>query len=188
MPTNRIKAKIVLCGSYNVGKTSLRRKYMGETFIQDHLDTLGADFSVTKVDMGEDTIIELEIWDLASQPGFEILRQRFFKGTSAAIMVFDLSRPDTFLDLDSWFEQLYRSVENGLLKESMPIAIMGNRTDQDNVRVTEEEVQNYIATLRNEHNIQDTNITYYTTSEKTGENINSCLFSLANSLFDILEE
>lgn len=119
-----------MCGAWSVGKTALRRRYMGETFIQDHLSTLGADFSVNKVELDGDTIIELQFWDLAGQPGFESLHQRFFKNTCAAIMVFDLTRPDTFKELDSWFEQLWRGMED----KSMPIAIIGNTVHMDNIQ------------------------------------------------------
>ena len=180
----RIVAKIVLCGAWAVGKTSIRRRYMGETFIQDHLSTLGADFSVNKVELDEDTIIELQIWDLAGQPGFESLRQRFFKGTSAALMVFDLERPDTFKELESWFEQLWR----GMDEKSMPIAILGNKVDLGNNQVTEEEVMNYIQKLKDDNDIHDANIIYITTSAKTGENINSCFQGIAKSLFELLND
>lgn len=180
----RIVAKIVLCGAWAVGKTSIRRRYMGETFIQDHLSTLGADFSVNKVDLNEDTIIELQIWDLAGQPGFESLRQRFFKGTSAALMVFDLERPETFKELDSWFEQLWR----GMDQKSMPIAILGNKVDLSNNQVTDDEVRDYIARLKTENGIEDAPIRYITTSAKTGENINECFYQIANALYDRLKD
>lgn len=180
----RIVAKIVLCGAWAVGKTSVRRRYMGETFIQDHLSTLGADFSVNKVDLNEDTIIELQIWDLAGQPGFESLRQRFFKGTSAALMVFDLERPETFKELDSWFEQLWRQMD----EKSMPIAILGNKVDLNNNHITEDQVKEYIANLKVEHGIEDAHITYMTTSAKTGENINECFYEIANALYNSLND
>ncbi|OLS27005.1 MAG: Transforming protein p29 precursor [Candidatus Heimdallarchaeota archaeon LC_2] len=180
----RIVAKVVLCGGWQVGKTELRRRYMGETFIQDHLSTLGADYSVKKVKLDEDTIIELQIWDLASQPGFESLRQRFFKGTSAAIMVFDLERPETFKEFDSWFEQLWR----GMQEKAMPIAIIGNKSHLNNDQITEEEVMKYIEKLKTDNDIHDANIFYIKTNEKTGENINHCLHNLATSLFELLKD
>jgi small GTP-binding protein len=180
----RIVAKIVLCGAWAVGKTSVRRRYMGETFIQDHLSTLGADFSVNKVDLNDDTIIELQIWDLAGQPGFESLRQRFFKGTSAALMVFDLERPETFHELDSWFEQLWR----GMDEKSMPIAILGNKVDLSNLQVSEQQVLDYIEKLKKDNGIEDAHITYMTTSAKTGENINECFYQIANALYETLRD
>ena len=73
MRGTRIVSKLVLAGSYGVGKTSIRRNYMGESFISDHLSTLGADFAVKRIDILDDVVLELQIWDLAGQPGFENL-------------------------------------------------------------------------------------------------------------------
>lgn len=157
---------------------------MGESFIQDHLSTLGADFSVNRVDLGGGTVIELQIWDLAGQAGFENLRQRFFKGTSAAIMVFDITRPDTFQELDSWFEQLWRGQET----KEMPIAIIGNKVDLDEINISEDEVYKYIDDLKSRYNIQNSEYSYFTTSAKTGVNIQECFQTIAKSLYDELKE
>ena len=41
--------KIVLIGDGAVGKTSLRRNYLGKSFRENYLMTIGADFSVKQV-------------------------------------------------------------------------------------------------------------------------------------------
>jgi len=179
----RIVAKLVLCGSYGVGKTSIRRNYMGETFIQDHLSTLGADFAVKRVDVKPQVVLELQIWDLAGQPGFESLRRRFFKGSAAALMVFDLTRESTFEDLDSWFEQLWSSQKS----KDIPIAIIGNKIDLADA-AHEEKVKNYIKNLKEEHGLENTYLSYYTTSAKTGENIQTVFAEISETLYHKLKD
>ena len=61
--------KIVLVGEGAVGKTSIRRRYMGEGFRSDFLATMGADFAYLKTKIDNKTI-EWQIWDLAGQPAF----------------------------------------------------------------------------------------------------------------------
>ncbi|MCG3221459.1 MAG: GTP-binding protein, partial [Candidatus Heimdallarchaeota archaeon] len=68
--------KIVLIGDPEVGKTSIRRKYMGKSFRADYLKTLGADFAATKVNVEGDTVL-LTIWDLAGQSIFHGMRSSF---------------------------------------------------------------------------------------------------------------
>lgn len=184
MPGQRIVSKLVLAGSYGVGKTSIRRNYMGETFIQDHLSTLGADFAVKRVDINESTVLELQIWDLAGQPGFENLRQRFFKGAAAAFMIFDLTRRETFTSLDDWFEQLWRSQKT----KRMPIAIIGNKNDLENQVITTEEVNDYMEHLRSNHDLGDSYISYFTTSAKTGENIQKVFEEISKALYEKLRD
>jgi len=178
--TQRIVSKLVLGGSFGVGKTSIRRSYFGETFISDHLSTLGADFAVKRVDVNDDVVLELQIWDLAGQPGFENLRQRFFKGAAAAFMVFDLTRRETFEQLDNWFEQLWRSQKS----KRMPIAILGNKYDLDSHEVTEDEVNSYMDRLRQENDLGDSYLAYFTTSAKTGENIQTVFQEISEALYD----
>ena len=180
MTTQRIVSKLVLGGSFGVGKTSIRRSYFGETFISDHLSTLGADFAVKRVEIKEDVVLELQIWDLAGQPGFENLRQRFFKGAAAAFMVFDLTRRETFDALDNWFEQLWR----GQTSKRMPIAILGNKIDLEGHEVTEDEVHAYIEKLRKEHDLGDSYLSYFTTSAKTGENIQTVFQEISQALYE----
>ncbi len=179
----RIVAKLVLCGDFGVGKTSIRRSFMGETFIQDHLSTLGADFAVNRVNVKEDVVLELQIWDLAGQPGFENLRQRFFKGAAAAMMVFDLTRPETFSNLDSWFEQLWRGQET----KKMPIALLGNKNDLDNHLIDEDQIDAYIQRLRDEHGLGKIYVSYFSTSAKTGINIEECFSEISTALYDDLK-
>ncbi|MFX0209062.1 MAG: GTP-binding protein, partial [Candidatus Hodarchaeota archaeon] len=56
--------KIVLIGDGAVGKTSIRRRYMGEGFSTDFLATMGADFAYLKTNI-DGREIEWQIWDLA---------------------------------------------------------------------------------------------------------------------------
>lgn len=157
---------------------------MGETFIKDHLSTLGADFAVNRVPVLDNVVLELQIWDLAGQPGFENLRQRFFKGAAAAMMVFDLTRPETFENLKSWFEQLWRGQESKV----MPIALLGNKSDLDDHKIDEATIQSYIADLRTTHGLENCYIDYFSTSAKTGINIETCFAEIAKALYADLKD
>jgi len=176
----RIVSKLVLCGETRVGKTSIRRSYFGDSFLKDHLSTLGADFAVKRVKIDEQTTMELQIWDLAGQEGFSNLRQRFFKGASSAMMVFDITRRDTFDKLEYWFKQLWEGRKSKLL----PIAIIGNKNDLQIREVSREEVMAYIDKLRTENDIGDEWIEYFETSAKTGENIEECFQGVSQALLD----
>jgi len=71
--------KTVLIGDGAVGKTSIRRAYMGEAFMSSHLATLGVDFA-QKLIQTEDAPVRFIIWDLAGQPTFERVRRHYYQG------------------------------------------------------------------------------------------------------------
>lgn len=175
-------SKLLLCGAYKVGKTSIRRSYMGEGFIADHLSTLGADFSVQKIDLNPDLTLELQIWDLAGQSGFESLRQRFFQGASCCFMIFDLTNKASFNELSDWLNQIWKEQD----KYQIPLLIIGNKNDlpESTREVDDEDVEQFINDLREEHGLDDLYINYIRTSAKTGENIEEAFIAMSNVLYN----
>ncbi|MCK4896735.1 MAG: GTP-binding protein, partial [Candidatus Heimdallarchaeota archaeon] len=81
--------KITLIGDGAVGKTSIRRSYLGETFEGSYSLTLGSDFATKTMNVGDLNICMI-IWDLAGQPRFKAVREGFYRGTRGALLVFDL--------------------------------------------------------------------------------------------------
>ncbi len=68
--------KVVLIGAEGVGKTSLKRNYMGQGFRSSHLLTLGTEFSHKLINIDENITLNAQIWDLASQSAFESIRKQ----------------------------------------------------------------------------------------------------------------
>ena len=117
--------KVTLLGEGAVGKTSLRRQYLGESFEKSYAMTIGADFATKRVilDHVEYTIV---IWDLAGQTRFKEVRESYYRGTKGALLVFDLSRGDTFQMLASWIEELLINNNNN---KKIPMVLVGNKSD-----------------------------------------------------------
>lgn len=175
--------KLTILGEGAVGKTSLRRKYLGNSFESNHIMTLGADFSTKdlKIDTGE--IIRMQIWDIAGQDLFQSIRTRFLGGTSAAIAVFDITRSNTFFELNSWLNDLWSVNHN----KKIPILIVGNKIDLVAHRdVNTELIMDFIETLKTEHSDKIDFIEYLETSAKTGENVKMGFENLAKATFDLL--
>ena len=102
-----ILAKTILIGDGAVGKTSLKRKYIGKGFPSDYLPTLGSDFVIKKVQINSNSIsreIKFQIWDIAGQPSFKQIRARYYNQAIGALLVFDVTRPDTLYNLEKWIE------------------------------------------------------------------------------------
>jgi small GTP-binding protein len=139
---------------------------MGETFTEDHIATIGAGFAVKRIEVSENEMLELQIWDLAGQAGMEVLLQRYLLGTQSAFVVFDLTRRESFFNMDEWFRQLFLNSED----EKIPVVILGNKKDLDDYAVEESEVLDYIEKIKIKYpNIS--HISYILTSALTGENV-----------------
>jgi GTPase SAR1 family protein len=67
--------------------------------------------------------ITLSLWDTGGQERFDFFKTDFFKGVAAVGLVFDLSRPDTFNQIDEYFNEIRKRSGN------IPIFLVGNKND-----------------------------------------------------------
>jgi Ras-related protein Rab-2A len=172
--------KVVLVGETAVGKTSLKRKYMGQGFRSPHLMTLGTEFSNKLIKINDRITLDAQIWDIASQQAFEgIRKQRYLKKASGALLVFDLSRYETFLKLSYWLKELFEANP----KSKLPLLIIGNKNDLVQQRaIPQDEIEKYISHLKQDKSIPSKWIDYIETSAKTGENVEQGFFILGEQI------
>ena len=169
-------AKIVLLGDGGVGKTALRLQYMGVGFQSSYLATIGADFAFKEIEY-EDKILKVQIWDLAGQPRYGAVRKNYYFGAHAAILVFDVTRLESYQSLDNWLEEIKKHVER-----PVPIILIGNKIDlraEIKDHLTEKDGQ------KARENIQannSANVLYIETSAKTGEKVNDAFTLIVDEL------
>ncbi len=116
--------KITLIGDGAVGKTSIRRSYLGETFEGNYSLTLGSDFA-TKTMQVFDLTVNMIIWDLAGQPRFKAVREGFYRGTKGTLLVYDITRKDTYENIPRWIMELLKNNGN----KKVPMILIGNKSD-----------------------------------------------------------
>lgn len=121
------KFRVVLLGEAAVGKTSLVRRYTENTFEESYKQTIGTTFANRDVDIsdpeGNTRTVRLNIWDMGGQSTYRELRRQFMKGASAALIVYDVTRPETFMAMNNWFESFREVCPNA------PALICANKVD-----------------------------------------------------------
>ena len=181
--------KIVLLGDGAVGKTNIRKNYLGQGFTKDHLMTIGADFAAAdKVIQIKDKEynITFQIWDLAGQGTFNQVRSMYYRGVFGALVVFDVTRKNSFDNLSSWIKELYKNSNRG----AVPIVILGNKYDlfdEDEDHVKNVEINDMIEILNKELKDENFNVTYLNTSALTGLNIENAFESLGSNIINWLK-
>lgn len=115
--------KLVLLGSGSVGKSSLALRYVKNDF-KSVLPTVGCAFFTKVVDLGV-TSVKLEIWDTAGQEKYHSVCHLYFRGASAALLVYDITCKDSFHKAQQWLEDLEKELHLG----EVVVMLVGNKTD-----------------------------------------------------------
>ncbi|MHA1728614.1 MAG: GTP-binding protein [Promethearchaeota archaeon] len=120
--------------------------------------------------------IMLSVWDIGGQERFDAIKKEFFEGTTAAVLVFDLARLDSFNKLNFYLKEARESTGNS---GNIPIFLVGNKTDLGEIiEISAEQINTWMRV----NEITD----FMKTSAKTGENIEEMFTKLSKmTLIDL---
>jgi Ras-related protein Rab-7A len=119
--------KLLLLGDAGVGKTSLLNQFVNREFSAQYKATIGSDFSSKQLDV-DGHYVTLQIWDTAGQERFQSLGPTFYRGTDCCILVYDVTKPQTFENIKKWRNEF--ALQLGLSNASeFPFLLLGNKSD-----------------------------------------------------------
>ena len=109
-----IPFKVVLIGESGVGKTSIITRYTTDSFSSVMLATTGASFASRIIEV-DNQKIKFEIWDTAGQEQYRSIAQIFYKNTSGCILVYDISKRETYDEIkDYWIKEIKENAPDDL--------------------------------------------------------------------------
>uniref|UniRef100_A0A7S3JTQ7 Uncharacterized protein n=1 Tax=Aureoumbra lagunensis TaxID=44058 RepID=A0A7S3JTQ7_9STRA len=121
-----IEVKTVVVGDTDAGKTSLSERFCyGEAPTAAH-PTIGASFLQKVVNIPESPPVVLQLWDTAGQERFRSMAPMYYRGATAAIIVFDVSKENAWNTIQTWQKDLMTYAEPGVV-----ICVAGNKVDLD---------------------------------------------------------
>lgn len=166
--------KIVMLGDGAVGKTAMTTRFTQNFFDSDYKRTIGSDFAIKRLTLEEDDIetqVTLQVWDLAGQPRFESVRQGFYRGSRGGLLLYDVTRRRTFLNVDNWKEEAFGNLQN-----EIPLILVANKVDLKESRVvTTEEGKKYA---------KKNGFIYVESSALTGENVEEAYSTLCKRMIE----
>ncbi len=177
----KMQFKISLLGEGMVGKTSLKNRLITGKFTDMYLTTLGVDFGIHNLKIDNDIDVQLAIWDIAGQKNFSAIREGYFEGSSGAIIVFDVTRPETLTKIkDNWLLPFFTK-----LKANLPVLVLANKIDLEKERnVSKTQIDNYLKVVKAELELSNEKLPYIEASVKDDINVIKAIENFTKMLIE----
>lgn len=165
-----ITSKICIVGDFAVGKTSVAERFVNNQFSEKYLTTVGVKIDtkeIEKTDLG--VLHKLVIWDIAGSDRFDDTRFAYLRGASGYLYVADGTRPDTLRSIVYLREQI-----SDKFGDAPAVALVNKKDLKSEWKATDA----HLNTLREQFGL------VFSTSAKTGDDVEQAIFSLADTILD----
>lgn len=148
--------KYIVIGDSGVGKSCLLLRFADDRFRKDHDLTIGVEFGSKDIKMRDKTI-HLQIWDTAGQENFRSITRAYYSGATAALLVYDVTRPSSFASLENWLTEIQSNANANIVT-----FLVGNKTDLPNRKVSTEDGESFA---------EENGLWFMETSAQTGQHV-----------------
>ncbi|KAL9540299.1 hypothetical protein MBANPS3_009767 [Mucor bainieri] len=178
--------KILVVGDLGTGKTSIIRRYVHNIFSSNYKSTIGVDFALKVIQWGPDWIVRLQLWDIAGQERFGNMTRVYYKEALGAIVVYDVTRPQTFEGVTKWKNDIDTKVAlpDAWGGGQIPVILLANKSD-----LVQEGHGQHVNPTELDQFCQDNGfIKWFETSAKDNTNIEEAARHLISSILKLEEE
>ena len=125
--------KVIVVGDSSVGKTSLTNRLVGIES-ENPQPTVGVGRHTHRMRVN-DQDVPIDIHDTAGMETFRAVVPNFYRHADGALVVFDLTDRQTFVDVHEWVQDVPKNI---------PIVVVGNKSDlKDRRQVPPEDIEQY---------------------------------------------
>lgn len=162
--------KYIIIGDTGVGKSCLLLQFTDKRFQPVHDLTIGVEFGARMITVADAQQVKLQIWDTAGQESFRSITRSYYRGAAGALLVYDITRRDTFQHLSRWLEEAKQHAH-----PNMVILLIGNKNDLEHRRAVSFEEGKAFA--------DQNGLLFLETSAKTAYNVEQAFLKTAEQIY-----
>jgi len=166
--------KYIIIGDTGVGKSCLLLQFTDKRFQPVHDLTIGVEFGARMINI-DSKQIKLQIWDTAGQESFRSITRSYYRGAAGALLVYDITRRETFNHLASWLEDARQHAN-----PNMTIMLIGNKCDLTHRRA--------VTTEEGEQFAKEHGLIFLETSARTAHNVEDAFINTAREIYRKIQD
>lgn len=116
-----------------------------------------------------DSQVKLQIWDTAGQESFRSITRSYYRGAAGALLVYDITRRETFNHLTRWLEEARQNSNS-----NMVVMLIGNKSDLEHRRA--------VSTYEGKEFARQNGLVFMETSAKTASNVEQAFIKTASTI------
>ena len=164
-----ILIKLVIIGDSGVGKSNYLYRFVEGEFCPVHESTIGFDYKLKICILpNSKKKVKFQIWDTAGQEKYMSINKNLFQRVQGIILMYDISEPQTFYNLDKWMKVIRE------MASELPLILIGNKIDLIKERKISKE--------KGEKFARDNRIKLFESSGKSGENVEDSFIYIAEQI------
>ncbi len=162
--------KYIIIGDSFVGKSKILLRYTNNTYNENFVITIGAEFGAKTINIdGQE--IRIQIWDTAGMENFKSITRSYYKNSICALIVYDISNKDSFKNVLNWIEDCKVFSPKNIL-----LVLIGNKCDLEEKRQVSIEEGKKVA--------EENDMIFFETSAKDNINIDEVFLKSSQKILE----
>lgn len=166
--------KIVLLGDSGVGKSNLLARFARNEFYSNSKSTIGVEFQTQKMEINGKEV-KAQVWDTAGQERFRAVTSAYYRGAVGALVVYDISRRQTFDSVARWLHELHTHCDMNVVT-----ILVGNKKDLRDARE--------VSTADGKSLAESETLFFMETSALDSSNVNAAFQTIVKEIYNILSK
>ena len=128
-----IEYKFILLGDSSVGKSSIFKRLLGNSFSKNQISTLGTEkaiinFDDLEIDKNTRQNFKIVLFDTAGQERYRAITKSYFRDSQGIVLIYSIVDEESFKHIEAWLDSIKDSLSDWK-RSGYIVMLLGNKLD-----------------------------------------------------------
>ena len=128
-----IEYKFILLGDSSVGKSSIFKRLLGNSFSKNQISTLGTEkailnFDELEINKNTRQNFKIVLFDTAGQERYRAITKSYFRDSQGIVLIYSIVDEESFKHIEAWLDSIKDSLSDWK-RSGYIVMLLGNKLD-----------------------------------------------------------